>query len=72
MAIGVNACPLNCYARGVIDWGTDNYSHDKINLAFVLVGYVKDDEEGLDIWRIRNLWGEKGYFRVPRVKKLVV
>ena len=72
LAIGVNAYPLNWYARGVIDWGTDNCSHDDINHAVVLVGYGHDDEEGLDFWRIRNSWGadwgEKGYFRVSRGK----
>ena len=72
LAIGVNAYPLNWYARGVIDWGTENCSHDDINHAVVLVGYGHDDEEGLDFWRIRNSWGadwgEKGYFRVSRGK----
>ena len=35
----------------------------------VLDGYDHDDEEGLDIWRIRNSWGEKGYFRVSKGKR---
>ena len=72
LAIGINAYPLNWYARGVIDWGTDNCAHDDINHAVILVGYGHDDEEGLDYWRIRNSWGEnwgeKGYFRVSRGK----
>ena len=72
LAIGVNAYPLNWYARGVIDWGNDNCAHDDINHAVVLVGYGHDDEEGLDYWRIRNSWGadwgEKGYFRLSRGK----
>ena len=72
LAIGVNAYPLNWYARGVIDWGNENCAHDDINHAVVLVGYGHDDEEGLDYWRIRNSWGadwgEKGYFRLSRGK----
>ena len=72
LAIGINAYPLNWYARGVIDWGNENCAHDDINHAVVLVGYGHDDEEGLDFWRIRNSWGEnwgeKGYFRVSRGK----
>ena len=72
LAIGINAYPLNWYARGVIDWGNENCAHDDINHAVVLVGYDHDDEEGLDFWRIRNSWGEnwgeKGYFRVSRGK----
>jgi len=72
LSIGINANPLNWYARGVIDWGNDNCNKDDINHAVVLVGYGHDDEEGLDYWRIRNswgpTWGEKGYFRVSRGK----
>ena len=72
LAIGVNANPLNWYARGVIDWGSENCNPEDINHAVVLVGYGHDDEEGLDFWRIRNSWGanwgENGYFRLSRGK----
>ena len=72
LAIGVNAYPLNWYARGVIDWDNERCNQQDINHAVVLVGYGHDDEEGLDFWRIRNSWGENwgenGYFRLSRGK----
>jgi len=57
---------LQSYSSGVID----QCPSPIIDHAVLMMGYGRDDEQGLKYWKIRNSWGtnwgEKGYFRLQR------